>query len=487
MYLIHDIGTTSLKTTLFDERGDEVLRLEEPYEMHYPRNGWAEQEPLDWWNAVVKTTRAACRKGTPVFIGLSSQRESFVLTDKKGEPLGRAITWLDRRAPAQVQAMVERFGSDYLRLNTGMMPDTTFTAPKLLWLRQNAPELLAAAKCVLQAKDFIVMKLTGKPVTDPSLACRTMLFDQERMDWNDELVEFVGLDRSQLPEVRRSYEAVGEVINPELPGRMTVVLGGGDRQCEALGSSVSNARAMESTGTTTNVSCISESPVNDIRVTSSCHVVGGSRLVEQGMTTSGAILAWLKELTGVDYDEMNRLATEAKPGSIILLPFFMGAKSTRWDPSARGVIFGLSLSHNVGDLARGVMEGVALEVLACVRLLNDLGLRPKEVVSMGGGSRSAVWNQIKSDVLGVKVEVRENPDGATIGALSLAMVATGEVDLDDLPGLASRLNPTKSVFQPREEMTKLYGRVFATYDELYSRVAPLYGGLGSPDEVKCND
>ena len=487
MYLVHDVGTTSLKTTLFDERGNEVLKLEEPYRTHYSQDGWAEQEPLDWWNAIVATTRKAFRKGTPTVLALSSQRESFVLTDKNGVPLGRAIIWMDRRATAQAQEMVKRFGSEYLRMTTGMIPDTTFTAPKLLWLKQNAPELLESAKYVLQAKDFIIMKLTGKPLTDPSLACRTMLFDQERMDWNDELAEFVGLDRSQLPDVRKPNEVIGEATSPELSGRMTVVLGGGDRQCEALGSSASGVRAMESTGTTTNLSCVSESPVNDIRVTSSCHVVGRSRLIEQGMTTSGAILSWLRDLTGVDYDEMNKLAAEAKPGGIVLLPFFMGAKSTRWNPSARGVILGLSLHHNVGDLARGAMEGVALEVLACVRLLSDLGIHLKEVALMGGGAKSVVWNQIKSDVLGMKVEVPRNPDGASIGALLLAMMATGQVSLGDFPRLMSQLNQTESTYVPRDEMTRLYGKVFATYDELYTRVAPLFDDLDPPDEVECND
>ena len=122
MYLVHDVGTTSLKTTLFDERGNEVLKLEEPYRTHYSQDGWAEQEPLDWWNAIVTTTRKAFRKGTPTILVFSSQRESFVLTDKNGVPLGRAIIWMDRRATAQVQEMGKRFGSDYLRLTTGWSP-----------------------------------------------------------------------------------------------------------------------------------------------------------------------------------------------------------------------------------------------------------------------------------------------------------------------------------------------------------------------------
>jgi xylulokinase len=127
------------------------------------------------------------------------------------------------------------------------------------------------------------------------------------------------------------------------------------------------------------------------------------------------------------------------------------------------------------------MEGVALEVLACVRLLSGLGIHLREVASMGGGSKSVVWNQIKSDVLGMKVEVPKNLDGASIGALSLAMVANGQVSLGDLPGLVSRLNPTESTYMPRDEMTRLYSKMFATYNELYSRVAPLFGDLGSPD------
>ena len=210
-------------------------------------------------------------------------------------------------------------------------------------------------------------------------------------------------------------------------------------------------------------------------------------MIEQGLTTSGAILSWLKDLTGTDYDEMNRLAAEAKPGTIVMLPFFMGAKSTRWNPSARGVIFGLSLRHSVGDLARGAMEGVALEVLACVRLLGRLGVHVREVALMGGGSKSVLWNQMKSDVLGMKVEVPRNTDGASIGALALAMVAAGQVGLSDLSKSVSRLNPTESTYMPRDEMTRFYQRLFIKYDGLYSRLTPLFDDSGASDEAKCNN
>jgi len=474
MYLIHDLGTTSLKTVLFDENGKEVERFEEPYPTYHAKADWAEQDPLDWWRAVVKNTERAHRRGAPKVMCFSSQRETFVSVDSNCDPLSKAIVWLDRRATNQVEEMIQHFGKEHLREKTGMIPDTTFTAPKLLWLRQNRPELLTTAKHILQAKDFIIMKLTGRAVTDPSLACRTMLFDQDRMEWSDELSQFVGVSRSQLPEVRRSFDIVGETSAPHLPSGVPVVVGGGDRQCEALGSSTLGSTAMESTGTTTNVSCASKAIVDDINVTCSCHVVDDLKLIEQGMTTSGAILKWLRDITGVSYAEMDRLAEKSEPRSMLLLPFFIGAKSTRWNPKARGVIMGLSLKHGVGDITRAIMEGVAFEILACVKILENLGLAPESLVSMGGASVSAVWNQIKCDVLGKRIEALQASDTASVGALLLGMVGNGEAKISHLPQLARRVNPVRSIFSPRSQETEKYSKTFESYNELYSRVESLF-------------
>ncbi|MFZ5816503.1 MAG: xylulokinase [Bacillota bacterium] len=487
--LTYDLGTTGLKTALFDPADGRLLALaEREIPVHRPQPAWVEQEPEDWWQAVLATTRevlAAAPGAVVQGIGLSTQRETVVPVAEDGSVLRSALMWQDRRALAEARELGERLGADRIHQVTGMRAEPVFSAAKLLWLKRHQPEIWKRARWLLLPKDFLALRLTGAPFLDPSIASRTMLYDVRRRDWWPEVLELLELSPDRLAPVVGSGEC-GGLLSAQaaatlgLPAGIPVAAGGGDRPCEALGAGVGEGRVMESTGTATNLSAaasqLGERLPDGIIV--SAHVLPGQWLLEQGISTGGSILKWLRDqVTGLPYEELNRLVLGVKPGAggLLLLPFFMGAQATRWNAEARGVLFGLSLGHGQGELARAVMEGVAMEVRACLAVLDREGVEARELVTLGGGAKSPVWRQIKADVAGRPVAAVQNPHSASVGAMLLGATAAGL--LSDPLAAARRLNPVTEVQTPRASHTAFYTQWFQLYNELYRSVEGLYRRL----------
>jgi xylulokinase len=306
LILTCDLGTTSCKTTLFTTEGKVKAQMNREYKTYYPKADWAEQDADEWWDTVVNTVKACTNCLDEDFkilsIALSSQRETFVPVDRSGKPLYRAVLWLDKRNTAQTEEIENRFGRKYIHDITGMVPYPNFTATKLLWFKQNDPELLRNTYKILQPRDYIYYKLTGKFITDYSLASRTMMLNLRSRAWEKEIMDYVGVNESIMPDIYCSHEAPGTVtdevsamlnINKGIP----VVVGGGDRCCEALGSGIQGRSAMESTATAGNVSLVANSlpeNLND-KVLCTSHVLEGKYLLEQGLTTTGSILRWFRD------------------------------------------------------------------------------------------------------------------------------------------------------------------------------------------------
>lgn len=501
LILTYDIGTTACKSALFSIDGTVVAMAEREYRTRHPKPMWAEQDPDDWWAAVVSTTRLLMEgreDATILGIGLSSQRETVVPVDRDGNKLADAILWMDRRTAKEAQDLASHFGRESLHRVTGMIPDATFSATKLWWLRKNYPDIVKRAYCFLQPKEYVCLKLTGRFATDYSLASRTMMLDTRRLCWFDDVFEVIGISKDQMPPIYHSDDVVGKVtpeaarslsIDPGIP----VVAGGGDRQCEALGAGIFGDRAMESTGTTSNISCASDHVTEDldIRVVCSAHTIRGHWLIEQGLTTSGSILRWFRDTLwceeaaesaarGVSaYKIIDEKVAESSPGSkrLLLLPFFMGAKSTRWNPLARGAWLGVTLGHGRAEFARSIMEGVAYELRACLDILNGMGLEPLQIVSMGGGSRGDVWNQIRADVTGRPVYVPRVSDAASFGAMILAGKGAGV--LDDLSEASATLNAPQRSYHPNPEAKAIYDQLYPIYNDFYASVENLFERLES--------
>lgn len=494
LILTLDIGTTSCKTTLFNLNGKIKCQTSKEYKTYFPKDGWAEQDADDWWRAVVDTTRICVQNIGEEFkicaISLSSQRETFVPVDKSGKPIYRAVLWMDRRNTSQVNEMENVFGRKYLHDKTGMTLYPNFTSTKLLWFKQNEPEILSSTYKILQPRDYIYLKLTGKYATDYSLASRTMMFDMRDRVWIKEIMDYVGANEFMLPEVYQSYEAPGKTLDEvsdilNINRSIPVVLGGGDRCCEALGSGIQGKSAMESTATAGNFSYVAENIPEDLNYKLICtqHVVENKWLMEQGMNTTGSVLKWLRDNIygpGYNYEMIDEEIKKSPIGSnkLLLLPFFMGARSTRFNQYAKGTLFGLSLSHSKGDIGRSIMEGVAFEVRACIDVLHSSGLDVSDVTLMGGGSKADIWNKIKADVYNKTIKIPQVTEASSFGAFLLGGYSIGL--FKDPEAAAKNLNPIVKEFHPSNENNQLYMKYYEIYNDLYNSVDHLFKKL---DEI----
>ncbi|MBZ4664780.1 FGGY family carbohydrate kinase [Mahella sp.] len=492
-----DLGTTACKAIFFDLSGNVLADGNCEYPTAHPTPMAAEQKADDWWEAVVKAVRQAEDKlAEPVgveAIGLSSQRETIVPVDRFGTPLCDAIMWMDRRSKDYANQMAEHFGKEDLHNMTGMIPDSTFSATKIAWLKEHQPDAFAKTAYFLQPRDYICFKLTDNFILDYSLASRTMMLDVRKLQWRSEILDYLGINPEQLPPLVWSDQVIGHVTNKAasalgLNSGIPVVAGGGDRQCEALGAGIFGTRAMESTGTTSNISFAADNvpEVIDSRVVCSVHTLRDHWLIEQGLTTSGSIMQWFRDRVyysdgdardKTSYKPIDAEIMQSPPSAnkLLTLPFFMGAKATRWNPDARGAVFGLTLGHTKGDIGRSIMEGVAFELKACLDVLSDMALSPDELVIMGGGSKAELWNRIKADVYGLPIKVPRIREAASLGAMALAGKGVGI--FDDAAQAALRLNPIVGEYSPNRENNEFYRQYYGLYNDLYKSLEQLYKRL----------
>jgi len=477
-----DLGTTRCKAAVFDEGLEEIAHFSKEIPTAHPEPDWAEQNPADWWSALregVRSCIAEIDSAEVEALGLCSHRESLVGLDRGGEAIFPSILWADRRCEAEAIELREAFGEE-IHQRTGMKPDPYFTAPKILWLRRNRPRQWMRVDKFLLPKDYLVFRLTGLLSTDYTVASRTMMLDIRRQEWWDELLEYVGAGDDRMCSPRRADSVVGEVL-PEvrrelgLEGEPVVVAGAGDRQCEALAAGVSPQRAMESTGSATNLSIVTPTLPPKLRqgVLYSNHALVGQYLMEQGIGTTGLALKWFKEafvppgspraFREDPYGFIDREASRSPAGSggLIFLPFMSGAQATRWNPRATGVLLGLRLGHRYGDIARAILEGVGFEIRSALSLLKEEGFDPEVVLALGGAARSSIWNQIKADISQRSYFRPRALEAAALGAAMLASLACGR------NFKADKVNPIEEEWVPRKEVSSIYDGVYRHYEEVY--------------------
>ncbi|MBW2431853.1 MAG: xylulokinase, partial [Deltaproteobacteria bacterium] len=349
-----DAGTTFSKTLVWDSDGvvlGQSRRMNQPI---YPRPGWAEQTPNSWWDNTCHTISAALKEAIAqnsdihiTAVALTSCRDIVIPIDRRSEPLANAILWMDTRANNEAEEIAKQIGSDAIHRKTGMIPGPTFPACKILWLKKNRPEQVKNCAYFLQPRDYVFYRLTGELMTDYSMASRTMMFDQETNAWWDAMFDLLHIKKSRFPELADAlaFRPVRLEVARQLglPPQTPVVLGGGDRQCEALGAMVSERRAMDSTGTATNISLSGTKDTTPYhpKIVRSIHVIPDELLMEVTINTSGLAMEYFRELfRGGDtyFEQIEAQAARVPAGSngLIALPFFMGARSVRWNPRATG-------------------------------------------------------------------------------------------------------------------------------------------------------
>lgn len=380
-YLIGiDIGTSGTKAALFDIDGNAIKSSTAEYGMSQPYNGWAEQDPQDWWNAVQKTLADIWTDGI-VGIGLSGQMHGLVMLDENNEVIRPAIIWCDQRTAAECDEITDIIGRKRLIDITANPALTGFTASKIMWVKKHEPENYAKCRHILLPKDYIRFKLTGEFATDVSDAGGMQLLDIKNRCWSDEVAEKLGIDTDMLPKVYESTEITGYYKG------VPVAAGGGDNACAAVGCGiVSSGKAFTTIGTSGVVYAHTDTPIidSDGKIHTFCAAVPGKWHVMGVTQAAGLSLKWFREnfAAELSYKEIDERANKIPIGSerLLYLPYLMGERTPHLDPFARGVFFGISAMHKREHFMRAVMEGVAFSLRDCLEVLKENSIEINEML-----------------------------------------------------------------------------------------------------------
>jgi xylulokinase len=500
-----DLGTTGVKAALFAAEDGRVLAdAFFDYPLYHPHPGWAEQQPADWWQATISAIRACLNAASSHGIqpadvrgvGLSGQMHGVVLLDEQRQVLRPCIIWADQRSEAQCRWITEKVGASKLIEYVSNPALTGFSAPKLLWIRDNEPEVFARARTLLLPKDYIRYLLTGVLAMEISDAAGTCLLDVKHGTWSQEVIEALELDSALLPPVVPADAGSGKITAEVasltgLPAETPVAGGGADNACGAVGNGVvSPGLALISVGTSGIVLAYSDAPQVDMsgpipRVHTFNHAVPHAWYLMGVTQGAGLSLRWVRDNIGlperalerwIGLDAYDLLAQEAQsvpPGSdgLIFLPYLQGERTPHLDAYARGGWIGLTASHDRRHLVRSVLEGVAFSLKDCLTIIRAQGLRIDQLRATGGGAKSSLWRQILADVLGTELVITNAAEGPAFGAALLAGVASGVYH-----SIQEACQQTIHVTQhtkPRPETATAYAQAYETYRALYPALKPI--------------
>ena len=493
MIIAHDLGTTGNKASLHHDDGRLVAAVTVPYPAHFAAGGIAEQNPQDWWNAVVQATRdlmarTATEPSAVAGLVVSGQMMGAVLLDADGEPARPAIIWADTRAGEQQRRLEAALGAEHAYRVLGHRLNPTYSVEKIMWVRDNEPEIWDRVRRVCVAKDFIVLRLTGRLATDRSDASGTNAYDQQRGTWSDEVLEAAGLDPALFPEILESTAIAGTLTDDAaaalgLQAGVRVVMGGGDGPLAAVGSGIVAPEdgAYVSLGTSSWISFAADAPLLDPAMSTFTfdNVVPGSYVPTATMQAGGASVQWISEALSPDpaRPETARLTAEAAGDldteDLYFLPYLLGERSPLWDPDARGAFVGIGRHHTRAHLTRAVLEGVAFNLLTCIHAFRDAGATIDRIDAVGGGAQSDAWLSILADVWGVPVRRRTIVEEAN----SLGAAVTGAVGLGLAEfGAARALSEVTAEFTPDAARHAVYAERHGRFTDAYTALAPWFAG-----------
>lgn len=487
-----DVGTSGTKTVLFDASGNTIASNTQEYPLYQPKNGWAEQEPEDWWKASYISIQNVLRKSgidasEVKGVGISGQMHGLVLLDENDRVLRKAIIWCDQRTARECEEITSKVGAKRLIEITANPALTGFTASKILWVRNNEPEIYEKIRKVLLPKDYIRLCLTGEYATEVSDASGMQLLDVPNRCWSDEVLSKLELDRSILGKVYESQEVTGTVTKKasEITGLSVgtpVVGGAGDQAAGAVGNGIVKSGIVSSTiGTSGVVFAYTDKVTIDPkgRVHTFCHAVPNTWHIMGVTQGAGLSLQWFRNnfcneeistaaLLDIDsYQIIDDAAALSNVGSnnLIYLPYLMGERTPHLDPYCRGVFFGLSSKHDKRDVLRSIMEGVAYSLCNCLDIIKEMGIDIREVRASGGGGRSSLWRQIQADLFGSSVNTVNSTEGPALGVAILAGVGAGLYK--NVPEACDSIIKVKSEQTHNVHNHQVYQGYYKLYNKLY--------------------
>lgn len=481
--LAHDIGTSGNKTSLFGEDGSLIASAEVPYPTWYERDGWAEQNPENWWSAVCQATRQVMEGRNPgnvAAIAVTGQMMGTVPIGPEGELLGRSILWSDARSQQQSKGLEQNIGRERYYRITGQPSSASYTLPKLMWMKEHWRELYEKTACFIQSKDYINYCLTGVLATDHTDASYTLAYDINQRSWSREVLDTAGVDVGKLPEIVSSETVIGQVTENAakacglLPGTL-VVAGAGDGSAAHLGAGCTEpGDCYVCLGSSTWIVSQTKALVFDqgMRMQSEPHVIPDSYCYVGTMQTGGMAHSWARENLScqpLDYGDLERLAEAEPPGcaGLIFLPYLMGERSPWYDLKACAAFLGIRQSTTYGAFYRAVLEGVAMNLNILLNLIKQ-EVMAKHIVAIGGGARSRAWCQILADIFGIPVLVPEHVESGTgIGSAMIGGVGSG---IYQDYSQAKQFLAIREEFFPRPEFAQQYQKAQEIFEQAYFAV-----------------
>lgn len=489
LYIGVDLGTSAVKLLLMDEKGAIQKIVSKEYPLAFPHPGWSEQNPEDWYTqsvAGIKELTVDCDKSQIAGISFGGQMHGLVILDEQDQVIRPAILWNDGRTTKETDYLNEVIGKDKLSAYTANIAFAGFTAPKILWVKENEPENFVKIAKIMLPKDYLAYKLSGVHCTDYSDASGMLLMDVQHKCWSKEMMEICGITEAQLPKLYESYEVVGAVkesIAKELgfSADVKVIAGAGDNAAAAVGTgTVGDGMCNISLGTSGTIFISSKTfGVDDHNALHSfAHADGNYHLMGCMLSAASCNKWWSEEiLKTTDFAAEQAGITKLGENTVFYLPYLMGERSPHNDPYARSTFIGMTMDTTREDMTQAVLEGVAFALRDSLEVARSLGIHIERTKICGGGAKSPLWKRMIANIMNLKVDVIESEEGPALGGAILAAVGCGEYE--SVEAAAKQLVKVVDTVEPDPELTAKYEERYQKFKEIYPTVKTLFRTLQS--------
>ena len=482
-----DLGTSAVKLLLMDEEGKILNIVSKEYPLYFPKPGWSEQNPEDWYRQAMDGIRELtkdCDKSQVAGIGCGGQMHGLVALDKDDQVIRPAILWNDGRTSQETDYLNQEIGRDKLSQYTANIAFAGFTAPKILWMKKNEPENFARICKIMLPKDYLAYRLSGSFCTDVSDASGMLLLAVQQKRWSEELMEICGISEKQLPKLYESFEAVG-TLRPDvarelgLPNAVKVAAGAGDNAAAAVGTgTVGDGMCNISLGTSGTIFISSEKfRVDEYNALHSfAHADGYYHLMGCMLSAASCNKWWMEDILNTrEYGREQAAIGRLGENRVFYLPYLMGERSPHNDPKARAMFIGMTMDTTREEMTQAVLEGVTFGLRDSLEVARSLGISIDRTKICGGGAKSPLWKKIIANVMNLKVDVMASEEGPALGGAMLAAVACGAYS--SVKEAADKLVKVVDTVEPDAELTARYQERYEKFRQIYPTVKGLYQNL----------
>lgn len=484
LYIGVDLGTSAVKLLLMDEKGNIKNIVSKEYPLSFPKSGWSEQNPEDWYEKSIEGIKelvADFEKDKVAGISFGGQMHGLVTLDENDQVIRPAILWNDSRSTKETDYLNEVIGKETLSKYTANIAFTGFTAPKILWMKENEPEKFAKINKIMLPKDYLAYRLSGVFGSDYSDASGMLLLDVEHKCWSKEMMELCGITEEQLPTLYESYDVVGtlkEEVAKELglSATVKVIAGAGDNAAAAIGTgTVGEGNCNISLGTSGTIFISSKQfkvdPHNALH--SFAHADGQYHLMGCMLSAASCNKWWMEEiLKTTDFDKEQEEIVTLGENQVFYLPYLMGERSPHNDPKARATFVGMTMDTTREAMTQAVLEGVIFALRDSLEVARSLGIKIERTKICGGGAKSSLWKKMVANILNLKVEVIESEQGPALGGAILAAVGCGEYE--DVASAVRQFVTVVETMEPEQELVEKYEERYQKFKQIYPTLKPLF-------------